>query len=46
MNRIIKPFLAEHVKDFELSGDEAKRFEHLTNYITMRDYKSRHFSTY
>lgn len=43
MNRIIKPFLEEHIKEFELKGDEAQCFEHLVNYIAMRDYSSRHF---
>lgn len=43
MNSIIKPFLDEHTKEFELNGCESQRLEHLVNYIAMRDYSSRHF---
>jgi len=43
MNNLIKPFLDEHVEKFEFSGNEAEKFEHLVNYISMRDYSSRNF---
>lgn len=43
MNSIVKPFLDSHIKAYELKGDEPNSFEHLVNYLTVRNYTSRHF---
>ncbi len=43
MNSIVKPFLDSHVKAYELKSDEPSAFEHLINYLTVRNYTSRHF---
>lgn len=43
MKNIIKPFLDEHAREFELQKREDERFEHLVNYLTMRNFTSRHF---
>lgn len=43
MNNIVKPFLDSHIKAYELKDDEASAFEHLINYLTVRNYTSRHF---
>lgn len=43
MNNIIKPFLEEHRKSYELIYDEAKSFENMINYLVARNYLSRHF---
>lgn len=43
MNNIIKPFLEEHKKSYELTCDEAMCFENMVNYLVARNYLSRHF---
>jgi len=43
MNSMLKSFVDEHSKEFELGDTESTNFEHLINYITTRDYTSRHF---
>ena len=43
MNSVIKSFLQDHEVRFELDSSEEKQFEHLINYITMRDYSARTF---
>ncbi|MDR0890290.1 MAG: AIPR family protein [Oscillospiraceae bacterium] len=43
MYSAVIPFLDEHVKEFELTGSNTENFEHLINYITVRDYTSRYF---
>lgn len=43
MNSIIKPFLDAHVASYELDGEITKSFEHFFNYLTIRNYTSRHF---
>ena len=43
MNNIIKPFLEQHKSEYELEGNDAQIFEHLFNYLTVRNYTSRHF---
>ena len=44
MNTIIKPFLDHHKKTYELNGiSDVFVFEHLFNYLTVRNYTSRHF---
>ena len=43
MNDIVKPFLEKHTTAFDLCGDGSSKLEHLVNYITVRDFTSRHF---
>ena len=43
MNNIIKPFLEEHKRAYQLDDADSKVFEHLFNYLTVRNYTSRHF---
>lgn len=43
MNSVVKPFLDSHVKAYDLKNDEPSSFEHLLNYLTVRNYTSRHF---
>lgn len=43
MNNLIKPFLDAHISSYELKGDIAHSFEHFFNYLTVRNYTSRHF---
>jgi len=43
MNSVIKPFLDEHATRFELNPDDSQKFEHLVNYIALREYSSKTF---
>lgn len=43
MNNIIKPFLDEHRCAYQLKDQDTAVFEHLFNYLTVRNYTSRHF---
>ena len=43
MNKVIKPFLDSHSASYELTGKESSQFEHLINYLAVRNYTSRHF---
>lgn len=43
MNRIIKPFLDNHIKSYDLTCKESEAFEHFFNYLIIRNYTSRHF---
>lgn len=43
MNNIIKPFLDEHRCAYQLKEQDTAVFEHLFNYLTVRNYTSRHF---
>lgn len=46
MNSIVRPFLENHIKSYELKEDIPKAFEHFFNYLTVRNYTSRHFDPY
>ncbi|MCI8544555.1 MAG: hypothetical protein HFH95_14840 [Lachnospiraceae bacterium] len=45
MNNLIKPFLDAHIASYELESEKdiTKVFEHFFNYLTVRNYTSRHF---
>lgn len=43
MNNIIKPFLEEHRSLYQLKNKDDLVFEHLFNYLMVRNYTSRHF---
>ena len=43
MNSVVKPFIEEHATKFELKTKESNKFEHLINYISMRNHSSRTF---
>lgn len=43
MNSLIKPFLEAHITAYELEGDLPSSYEHFFNYLTVRNYTSRHF---
>lgn len=45
MNNLIKPFLDAHITSYELENEKdiTKAFEHFFNYLTVRNYTSRHF---
>ena len=45
MNNLIKPFLDAHIVSYELENEKdiSKSFEHFFNYLTVRNYTSRHF---
>lgn len=45
MNNLIKPFLDAHIASYELENEKdiSKTFEHFFNYLTVRNYTSRHF---
>lgn len=45
MNNLIKPFLNAHIASYELENEKdiSKSFEHFFNYLTVRNYTSRHF---
>ena len=45
MNNLIKPFLDAHIASYELEREKdiTKVFEHFFNYLTVRNYTSRHF---
>ena len=43
MNTIIKSFVDNHSKEYELNLPESEAFEHFINYIILRNYTNRHF---
>lgn len=43
MNVVIESFLKNHINEYELEFDPQKSFEHLINYIILRNLTSRHF---
>ena len=43
MNSLITPFLDNHIKSYDIDSDYPSAFEHLTNYLAVRNYTSRHF---
>lgn len=43
MNNLVTPFLNNHRQAYELHNDDAKDFEHFVNFLTIRNYTSRHF---
>lgn len=45
VNSLVKPFLDAHIVSYELENekDVSKTFEHFFNYLTVRNYTSRHF---
>lgn len=42
-NTVVKSFLDQHIESFELHMNETKSFEHFINYLSARNYLSRHF---
>ena len=44
-NTVVKSFLDQHIESFELHMNETKSFEHFINYLSARNYLSRHFAT-
>lgn len=43
MNSLVKPFLDSHINSYDIAHDYPSAFEHLTNYLAVRNYTSRHF---
>ena len=43
MNKAVLPFLNKHIEEYELECSQEKSFEHFFNYLTVRNYTSRHF---
>lgn len=43
MHSLLIPFLDSHIKSYDIKNDYPSAFEHLTNYLAVRNYTSRHF---
>ena len=43
MHSLLIPFLDSHIKSYDIENDYPSAFEHLTNYLAVRNYTSRHF---